>query len=37
MNTLYLIGFLIGVFFIVRGILDMCRELDRADMSENDE
>lgn len=37
MTALYLLGFVIAMFFIVRGIIDICRDLDRSDMTERDE
>ncbi len=37
MTTIYLIAFVIGVFFVVRGLIDICREMDRANEKEADE
>jgi hypothetical protein len=37
MAAIYIIIAVIALLFVVRGIIDICRELDRADMTERDE
>lgn len=37
MTALIITVSIVALLFIVKGILDICRDLDRSDMSENDE